>query len=412
MRVRLTLAGIAAGAAFLAGPGAVLVSAPAARAQGMVGRLGAFGAVPGHTARISPRSLEKYCALLGLDEGQTEAARSLHEGYERAFDEAVDEAKRLREEAEKKAREANDWIPYMRDSPGVMRAAADKVRAVETGFFDDLRALLTPEQEEKWNSLERLRRRETGLRIGFYSGASVDLALVLERSRAPMTPEVRAALGAWEEEIDGRILAIESVAQRLEDEVTRDGVMAQMGRELDHLDKIGDVARTMRDVNRRHARAIADALPEEQRSAFEGIVRQRTHPRVWAKSETDQMLESAAKLPDLDERQRQDLEALVAQHAQRAAALKDAHARAIDAAEEAANGTLRLELMSRSDERIRKLRDEVRAARRARRDLDRESLERLGGVLTQAQVEKLPKPARRDDEGFSGPFYIQPLDDE
>jgi hypothetical protein len=381
--------------ALLVGGVGISLTGSIAKAQSFVvarstgGPIGAGGAT-----QISSRSVERYAALLGLSDQQKELAKQLHEGYQASFRSATDEMQRAMEETREAYEETQDASVFMEKMPAVQRSHKQKTTAIEAQFMDDLKAILDPAQAEAWSKVERQRRRETILRGGQLSGESVDLLEIVEGlglDAAP--PELTEALDQYELDLDRALVAKKAVLDAQGEFNLNGGPL-----DLDSLRKHSDAAKAagtkVKEVNEQHARKVESIVPESKRVEFAGVVKRQSFPRVFRPSQVVRAIDQAMKFDDLDATQKRTIQSLREAYERDVAPLNDAWASAIEEDEKdpdnmsLGDGAMQVKIGSPEDEGKQSPLDK---ARKARREFDDATRERLLAALTPAQREKLPK---------------------
>lgn len=376
--------------------GTLTAAATSAHAQVSVMMTRSIGDGPGAGA-IAKRNIDTYAEMLSLSAEQKETAITVHEGYMAAYRQARDEQRKAIDELRRAAEDTDDHSVFMEKMPAVEKEFRTKSEALEKSLFADLRAMLTSEQDEKWGSVERARRREIGLRGAMRSGESVDLIEVVrglklqEESMAVVNP----LLADYEIELD-RALTEKAAA-------APDEMGFTPGQPLD-MEKIqaamkvqGEAAQRVVDVNDRNARKIEAVLQDDARIAFRDSVRRATFPRVYREPRIIKQIDGALALSDLDAPQREQLTQLKESYLRDAKPLNDAWASAVQDSEKSGeNGMVGgggMRIMLQMGDEPSALND----ARKARRQLDDRTSERLKSVLKPNQFERLPKSAEEGD---------------
>jgi len=391
---RVVLAVLSLGVALHAG-------APEARAQGFGGpdMMGMMS--------ISKRSLDSYAVKLGFTPEQAEALRALHEGYRSEAKKAADEFGKAQRDAMREAQEEQDWGAMGKVMATEGAKLQERMQAAEKQFLDDFRSLCTEEQAAKWPSVERARRRDQFMRIGMVSGAGVDVLAAADRTKTAMagSEAYDAVAEQYELEIDRRLTEFKRVQEEMqaaqmkqaEDGFDLSKMQEMMAKAQEMLRPIVEISTSLRDTNREYARKLGDLMSEADRAKFGAEIDLRTHPRVYRPSHTAKSLEAALKLKDLTPEQTEQVRVLRDSYSADARGLNTRWASAIEEQEAKNGGTfgvMTMSFMGGGDEGA----DPVRDARKARRDLDKQVLERLNGVLTETQREQLPS---REDEPFN-----------
>lgn len=380
---------------------AMQVGATEARAQGFGGpdMMGMMS--------ISKRSLDSYAKKLGFTPEQTEALQALHEGYRSEAKKAADEFGKAQREAMREAQEEQDWGAMGKIMAKEGAKLQERMQASEKQFLEDFRSLCTEAQAGRWPAVERARRRDQFMRVGMVSGAGVDVLAAADRTKTAMTGNEAydAVAEQYELEIDRKLTEFKRVQEEMQAEQMKQAeegfdfskMQEMMAKAQEMLKPIVEVSTSLRDTNREYARKLADLMTEADRNKFNAEVDLRTHPRVYRASHTTKSLDAALKLADLTPEQAEQIRGIRDSYAADAQGLNTRWASAIEEQEAKNGGTfgvMTMGFMGGGDEG----QDPVRDARKARRDLDKQVLERLKGVLTEAQREQLPA---RDEEPFN-----------
>lgn len=391
---RVVLAVLSLGVALHAG-------VPEARAQGFGGpdMMGMMS--------ISKRSLDSYAKKLGFTPEQADALQALHEGYRSEAKKAADEFGKAQREAMREAQEEQDWGAMGKLMAKEGAKLQERMQGAEKQFLEDFRSLCTEEQAAKWPSVERARRRDQFMRVGMVSGAGVDVLAAADRTKTAMTGNEAydAVSEQYELEIDRKLTEFKRVQEEMQAEQMKQAeegfdfskMQEMMAKAQEMLKPIVEISTSLRDTNREYARKLADLMSETDRSKFNAEVDLRTHPRVYRASHTTKSLDAALKLADLTPEQAEQIRGIRDSYAADSQGLNTRWASAIEEQEAKNGGTfgvMTMGFMGGGDEG----QDPVRDARKARRDLDKQVLERLKGVLTETQREQLPT---RDEEPFN-----------
>lgn len=411
--------GLAAALAMVAGTAGGLVAVsgftPVAQAQPGMGRMMAAQFSNSGSA-ISRKSLSEYAALLGMTDDQKETATTLLEGYRDAHKAAMDEMQAKVEGLQEKARDTGDWSVFQKDMPEIGKAFAEKVDKLEKDLVSDIQAVLTPAQMEKWSSVERHRRRDMGLRWGFYSGAAVDLIRITNRSNITMeNPEAKEVLGQYETELDAKLQEFGRWSEDSRQEAMKPENMMNPQSQMKLLEEGAKFSKDVRDINKRYVSRLRDLLDETNREKFTEEFNKRAYPRIYRDSHTEEMLVAAASFSDLDDSQKETVKTLKEQYMREASSLNANWVKAQEAAEEKAGGSMQL-MMSQwmgANEDVKKAQEEIKAAREARKEVDEKFKKRLQDVLNGAQKDRLPtkKPTNQNPWDF-GMFVEEEGEDE
>ncbi len=383
-------------AAILAIAGLAAIPATAVAQQRVVHSLSFSGNAGGGTGdgQITRTSVLRYADLLALDEAQREVLDVLFEGYTSSYQSARQRMTGDMEEIQAEFQDTQDFSLFRNKMPDVMSTFREKSTSLESQFFGDLEAVLSEDQVERMPSVDRMRRRETQLSFNV-SGANVDLADVVHDLNVELAGEAGQALRSYELDLD-RMLA----------ESQRDSLEISLGGEIDVEEIQKSFAEAherglkIRDINRRHARALVTLLPEGSREQFERAVRERSFPRVYRTPYASKLLTAAQGFSDLNGEQRSQLEIIGENYQRDLEKANERWASAIEKADDEGDamssmfgggGRMMMFSMSGEDDE-----SPVGEASKARRELDKRTEEKIRDTLNEGQIAKLPE---RRDEG-------------
>ncbi len=387
--------------------GVSVLATPEARAQ--------FGGMMGSgmeiDASVTRRGLDAYAKILGLDADQKDAARELLNGNKAANKTLREEFQAKMKALTEKAQENQDWSVFQKEMPALGKELGEKVEKVEKSFFDDLKALLSPEQEGKWVKVERHRRREQYLMFGLVSGMSVNLVDALEKSKVDLakSTELSEIVEKYETDLDRMLVEYKNYAEG-EQKKMMDDPQAAMTKWQGFMKDIQDKGRSVRDLHRDFARKMSPLLSDEARATFTSEINRRSFPKVYKPSYTSQALAAAAAFPDLEAAQKDSVNDLKARYEKDLTVKNEAWARAIEAQEEKAGG--KLSVMMNSWGGGTEGKEAVSDARKARKELDDASLDKLKELLKEEQRNKLPTKTVEKTQGngwfdWQGEFGVE-----
>jgi hypothetical protein len=294
-------------------------------------------------------------------------------------------------------REAGDFQLMAKEMPAIAKEAMNKARAIEKSFFEDLKALLTPEQEAKFNLVEYHRRRETWLRIGLRSGQGVDLIEALEKNKIDpkSNPELNEAVNAYMENVDKLLRPVEGL---LDEAMTK--MFDKMGKGdfmtmADAFVPMDDQAKKIRDLNRDAARKILPLLSEKDRAAVDLDIKRRSFPRIYKESNPERAMAAALKFDDATQDQKDAIKSLMESYKRDAESANDKWAAAQEEKEEKKGGKVKM-MMNMWQEQGGE--DDAAKAKKAREELDAKTIDRLKAILREDQRSKLPAEKK---DGFN-----------
>lgn len=348
--------------------------------------------------QVTKRSMERYADLLGLDRTQRETALAIHEGYSATCEQARKSQREAMDELRRSAEDTGDHGVFMEKMPAVQKKSRETTQAAEKSLFSDLKSLLTSEQEANWARVERMRRRETGLRGGL-SGESLDIADVVHTMKLPAEPAqlVAPMVEDYESAMDSHLKAKEaaqSEAPAFEPGKPMD--VEAMQKQMESSRQMGE---KIVQLNATTAEKIKAALPEDLQQKFADEVKRRSFPSVYRESRVAKDLDAALAMSDLDESQRERLKEIKAAYARDLGPVNNRWADAIRESEQSGQeGGMALGGGGFISMRMGEEPEGLREARKARREMDEKARERLKSVLRPEQQEKLPKASPGGDE--------------
>jgi hypothetical protein len=367
---------------------------------------------------VSKKSMNAWAQMVGMDKDQKDAALALLEGYQSQHKAMVEEMQKSFKEAQEKIQESGDWASMQKEMAAGGKKLTEKMEKLEKGFLGDVKSLLNEKQAENWPRVERARRRENGLRMGFMAGQNVDLEKMLANVQVTpdSNPELMDLVLRYEADMDRELQAFETWGkdQQAKQADMKPEDMMDPSKWTAVLKEMGDLAKKMKDVNRQYAKSMQAVLPAEKQAKFDLEVKRKSFPRVYREAYVEKAMSEADKFSDLTPEQKDSIASLRAGYVREAEGLNKDWASAIEAKEEKHGGSIGA-MMSGMMGGGGGEKDEVKEARAARKELDDRTKERLLAVLKEDQKSRLPedKPDRRDN-GMNFGFDIDPpeVDDE
>jgi hypothetical protein len=371
---------------------AVLSVAAPAQAQPRRG----FGDVA--EPRIDSQEIEKYKDMLGLSEDQLDAARELHQAYIAELAKLNDRAREVTEAARNEFRETRNATVW-RDLRGVIEKFSDQRDALTESTLDDLRLLLSPEQDARWINVEQFRRRRHDLTQGAtLSGEAVDLIAITDEAALP--PEsvgaVRSLLAQYAPELDRAIVERDRVRARLRDaERAEDdgGPDLSDAEETEFFQDIKAKSAAIRDLNRKYVRQIVAEIGPEPGAEYETAFQRASFPRVYGESSAEKAFRATFDMADLTPAQADQIRASQAAYLRDRAAANAKIAAAIEAQEMAQAEPSR---RGPGFFRDREGNNEIQEMLEARRASDLDALTKLRAILTPEQAGRLPEAPVED----------------
>jgi len=349
---------------------------------------------------LQRRHLERYAHVLGLSEDQLATLQILHEGLQERLEEILsammEKVEALQEEAD------GNPMAMMKGMAGFVEKMQADLDGASESFFDDMRMLLTPAQEERWPSVERLRRRLLVMQqLQTVAGAQVDLTTLAYELDLESNPAVAQQLRPYELDVDRELASFEKRAKEQQEKMFEAMEEMDFGAMGDLLGDMHEIALSLREINKRHLRKLTSALPGEDARRIVGGYRSRAFPDVFGDAHVHNSIRAAEGFSDLSADQRERLAGLAAEHEREASPLNEKWMAAIEKEQSEPPGSM-LEMGMRMGG-MGPGNAGVAGARGDRAALDARTLGKLREILTAAQIERLPAEPQTAESAIWGP---------
>lgn len=333
------------------------------------------------------RQVDTIAEMLAFDDIQRDMAAELLAAYQADIGRLAEDVSAIMEGARQEFRETRDPSVWQ-DVMGVVGDLGDKKDGMTQEFMENMQLILTGEQVEQWGRVERYHRRSTSFgEDGLLSGENVDVIMAvesLELSEEQMAV-VRPVLDQYELEIDRALIE----RNRVYEESMEGAMQLWQNQDFEEMEeryeKARDVAKRVRDINRRFARQVEQTLEGESAARMSRTFKEQSFPRVYRRGEVGEMVDTVLEFEDLSVDQLEQVETIRAEYIRRVEGMNDNIAKAIEESE-LERGVMSLMGRGRGNES-----DEIRDARTVRREFDDSTMERIRALLTPEQAERLPE---------------------
>jgi hypothetical protein len=347
---------------------------------------------PGYTSRDVQLAVE----ALKLDQAQRFIVETLYEDYTEEFQTGIDSFRQSVGEMQSMIGTNPDPQQVMRIVFGAMEEWRVESRQLADRFLTDMKGLLNEQQAALWPAFERRLYRMKYLSDGRLSGENLDLIAVIdELDLGAHKAQIQALLDEYEVRLDDALRRREKYVHDSQAQLMQ---AVQEGKS----DLAEDVAERriqyrvgVRDVNEYYTTAIAEALPPDAAHQLVQVVRERTHPRIFRKTEVERIFEAARKLEGIEPQTLQAVEGLEQQYLGELGAFNDrllAVARDYQPAEMLAksrSATSRLQ-----GQKAQRPEDPLRDELTKRREMGNKYIEQLKALLSPEQFASLPGARR------------------
>ena len=350
-------------------------------------------------APLTSMDVERYGRLLGFDEAQLEAARTLADGakaeWRAAMDKQREESEAVRAEFEKN----RDPSVFTSRMPNIARETAQLRVRLEESLAADFKTLATDEQLARWDAVARTMRRDRTMSRGRLGGESVDLVRLSEELNlaAHGGAELVETLGRYEVALDRELVERNELMDKARG--LMGGPDAMNNPEfLQVREKARQARLAVKSINESYARQIAALLPEAEATRWNSAFRSRAFPQIFGESFASETLKAVGGYEDLTPEQKAAIDDIKQSYASVSERLNREWAEAQAAYEQTEEGYL-ASLMGGMRVFIPgaegDANDPTAEARAARMKSDETTLEKIRGVLSDAQRERLPQRRER-----------------
>ncbi len=384
-----------------------VVGCPAASAQ-----FSLFRGMTGNRPAMTASDLTRHGKLLQLTPAQVEAAKELLASYTSEYEQASKARREKLREISEEFQESRDFSVMEQAEPVEEKFQRDS-SVLESTLLGDLRAILTAEQDTIWPKYERTRRREKTIEQGTLAGESVDLVRIVDElgltddARKPLVESIEQ----YEVDLDRVLAERNKVLEAQGDMFPRPGrgggaIEIDMAKIEDHSKNVREAGGKVRDVNQRYARNFEGLLSEDIRPKFQAGVKRESFPQVYRASRTAKAFEAAVAFDDLDAKQREAINVLQEQFARDAEAANDKWAQAIVEEEQSGGGAsgfggMIFSIGNENED------TPVAQARKAKREVEKKSMDGLKSLLNEKQIERLPKREEAAEVERSGGMMLR-----
>lgn len=347
---------------------------------------------------LSQRDLKVIIRVLGLKGDSLTALQSLYDGYAGTL---AAEGAAVREFVAEVIEKAETMQNVDLLDPARKRIDEWNKRSeqIKKTFLDDLKSLLTREEESRWPIVERELRRIRYVSSGLLSGENVDLVRLTEDvvGESGATGELAELLNRYSDELDHAIVARKKALDERKEEYTK-SVKSDPAKARAAWAAINDERLKVQGLNDRYARLIAGLVPAEKKQAFERKWFEACYPAVCRPTRVDEYLKDARELQSLKPEQKAELKAIAAAYEEKVWQQRQGMAAAWRRFE-AENRTKTLEdaIAGTKEDRHQQYNGAwmpdthpIVTTRKERLELDREFRRKIDAVLSAEQREEVP----------------------
>lgn len=348
---------------------------------------------------LRKQDIERAAEMLNLSDEQRTAAMTLVDGYDQQLRNMRDEQQAAREDARNAMRDG-DGPPDMTAMRDAQQKQREKQSQIETQLLSDMKALLTPAQTDKWTTVESSIRRNQKLRRGIMAGERLDVAEVVHDMNLPadQLKDAENILDQYQTEIDRELSARDALMDKPMPDFRAMRDSGDFSEVQKMISQRRDASTKVRDVNKRFARQVQNALPESVRDPFAEKVQAATYPEVFRKTSGAEAIAKAIAMPDVTPEQMEKISQVEETYKSKMNSWSSKATKAWDELETQFKPENMGPGAGGGGDTMRAASEELNTLRRDRRDLDRATLKQLKDILTADQSKELPE-LEEDDTG-------------
>jgi hypothetical protein len=283
--------------------------AAVARAQSGSMSMGLYNDESSFRPTLSSADLKVLVRVLGLGKAETQAVEDLHAGYAAALRNEGGEVRDFVSGEIEKAQAMQNvgLLDTARQRVKEWEARSEKLKKA---FLDDLKSLLSREEEARWPIVERELRRMKNIGNGRLAGETLDVVRLTEDVLGqPAAGELAEVLHRYSSELDYALVARE----RFLDENQKsfpDMIKNDLPKAKDLWNEAQRLRGAVRDTNERYARLVAEALPADRRTKFQFRVFEVSFPAIVRPTLAEGYLKDVDEVQSLTAEQRSRISAI------------------------------------------------------------------------------------------------------
>lgn len=264
-----------------------------------------FGEAAGIAEAMQPDYFRRDIVLfqqgLNLDDTQRTIVDALYGDYEQAFEDGL---ARMRQRIE----DMRDQL-QSQDVDRVLRIVFKPIedwsvekRGLGNQFLENVKIVLTPEQQDGWDKFERFIFREKQLPRGRMSGESLNLFNLVRDMKLtePQMQQVQPTLDEYDVALDAALRRRLDLLTTNQSDMLRSFAEQNASASLAILQRQIDTAVAVRNVNDEYIEKLAMVMPEGRQAEFRQNALERAYPRIYRATPVQNIFKAAQALEGLD----------------------------------------------------------------------------------------------------------------
>jgi Spy/CpxP family protein refolding chaperone len=352
----------------------------------------AAGIAEAMTADYFRRDIVLFQQGLNLDDAQRDIIDALYSDYEQEFEAGL---ARMRQRIEDMREELQS-----QDVDRVLRIVFKPIeewsvekRGLGNQFLENVKVVLTPEQQEQWPKFERFLFREKHLSKGTLSGESLNLFHVVRDMQLtePQNVQVQQVMDMYDVELDEALRNRQRALIGDQRDMLKSFSEQNSAVSLAILQRQIDMKVAVRGVNDRYIALVTEAMPQDRQHEFRQKALERAYPRIYRPNPVQNIFKAAKELEGLDPTMLEAVTVLENGYLTELTPMNDRLAETLRGWEPREE-RLRAEAFAQrmAGQQPGEIVDQTRDGFMTRDELGRSYVRQLRGILTDAQFAQLP----------------------
>jgi len=272
--------------------------------------MGLFSGSNSFRPDLTQRDLKVIIRVLGLQGESLKALQDLYDGYAGTL---ASEGVAVREYVAEVIEKAETLQNAELVVPARTKISEWEVRSeqIKKTFLEDLKSLLSRDEEARWPIVERELRRLKYVGSGILTGENVDMVKLTEDvvGESGAQGEVAELLNRYSEELDHVLVARKRALDENKEEYSS-AIKTDPDKARKCWGAVNDARLAVQALNDRYASLIAGVMPGDKKQKFERAWLERCYPMACRPSRVDEYLKDAKELQSLSAEQKTQLKAI------------------------------------------------------------------------------------------------------
>jgi hypothetical protein len=266
---------------------------------------GQFGEAAGIAEAMQQDYMRRDIVLfeqgLNLDDAQRTIVDALYQDYEQAFNDGLAGMRKSIEDMREELQSQDVDRVLRRVFQPIEEWSVEK-RALGDQFLENVKVVLTTEQQEQWPKFERFLFREKYLPRGQISGESLNLFHVARDMKLndPQTQHMQPTLDEYDIALDQALRNRQKAFTSSQGDMLKSFSEQNPQVSLAILQRQIEVRVAVRNVNDQYIDRLAEVMPDDRRPEFRQKALERAYPRIYRPTPVQNIFKAALELEGLD----------------------------------------------------------------------------------------------------------------